>query len=351
MIKPGTIYRYAKAGFKLGYPLQVGFAVNNTCNTYCQMCNIWQMQPKQALSIDEIKRVFSNRLFKNCYSVSLTGGEPFVRTDIVELMTTLRSVMPSLQKLNITTNGFDHQRIKDNLYTVVPDLHKNGVGVGVNMSMDGVGNVHDLIRNREGAFSNLEKTIDNLIELGKMCPSFNPVLAVTLSKNNCHDAENILDYAKKKNIYAIFRNAFTIKRIDNLENFDDFSLSSEQLEKLNTLYQKLLDDYDKSYTRRIYYKMLLQMMSGASRSVPCLYRKASLFIDHKANMYVCTVFSDKIGNALEDDLEVKYFKSIKHRQELKNNACKKCSHDVTLYLPLHLQVLNTVYAEMTGVQR
>lgn len=343
-------YRYWRADRRLGLPLQVGFAVNNTCNTFCQMCNIWKTKPKSQLSLDQMSEIFSDPLFEHCVTVSLTGGEPTMRKDFGQIPLVLADAMPSLGRLAVTSNGYATDRILNDFSSFLPVLADRGVAFSANISIDGVGDVHNTIRNNKRAWGHLVDTLDGLAELRRQTP-FNLVLACTLSRDNAADARNVLAFAQERDVYVIFRNAFTIARIDNLLDFDSFAPNSEQLDELRGFYVHLLEQYDRSHARRSYYKMLLEMSSGQQRSTPCLYRKAGLFIDHLADMYVCTVFSDKIGNALQDDALEVYLDSVLHREELAADACKGCSHDVSLYLPTRSQGWDRVKSAATKIQR
>lgn len=342
--------RYWRAGHRLGLPLQVGFAVNNICNTFCQMCNIWKMKPKSQLALADIGKLFGNPLFQNCVTASLTGGEPTMRADFGEVPIKLAEVMPSLGRVALTSNGYATQKIVEQFSTFLPVLAERGISFSANFSIDGVGEVHNRIRNNKRAWGHLVDTLDELAALQDTY-NFNMVLACTLSRENASDAPNVLDFAKRRGLYVIFRNATTIARIGNREDYGSFALGADQLEELKRFYTSLLADYDRSHARRRYYSMLLSMMDAADRSVPCLYRKAGLFVDHLGDMYVCTVFSEKLGNALErDPLEI-YLGSEEHRQELGSGACAGCSHDVSLYLPTRSQAWDRARSAVTKVQR
>ena len=97
--------------------------------------------------------------------------------------------------------------------------------------------------------------------------------------------------------------------------------------------------------------MLLGMLDGGERTIPCLYRKAGLFVDHHGDFYVCTVFSKRIGNGLTEDPEQIYFRSGAHRDELAAGACTKCSHDVTLFPSFGEQVLDRIRSGITRIRR
>lgn len=343
-------YRYWRADRHHGLPLQVGLAVNNTCNTFCDMCNIWKMKPKQDLGLDEIRRIFSGPLFAECVTVSLTGGEPTMRKDFGQIPVLLAEVMPRLARVALTTNGYATDRIVEQFREFLPALAERDVAFSVNISMDGVGDVHNRVRNNKRAWGHLVDTLDELAVLREH-HRFNLVLACTLSRGNAEDAPNVLEFARQRGLYVIFRNAFTVSRIGNLMDFESFSATPAQLAELMTFYDETLAAYDRSHARSTYYSMLVRMMQGGDRDIPCLYRKAGLFIDHLADMYVCTVFSERLGNAIADDpLEV-YERSYEHRSELADGPCRRCSHDVTLYLPVLSQGWDRTKSAVTKVRR
>jgi MoaA/NifB/PqqE/SkfB family radical SAM enzyme len=343
-------WRYARANHRLGPPLQVGFAVNNTCNTFCEMCTIWRERPKEMLDLDQIRGIFGHRLFRHCATVSLTGGEPSLRRDLTDIPPLLAGMMPALRQINLTSNGFATDQIVGSLESFLPVLGDRGVGFSINLSMDGVGAVHDRVRNNPKAWERLDATVQALVTLRRRLP-FNLVLACTFTRSNVEDAENILAYARAKGIYVIFRRAFTIDRIGSAEGYDQFAPTAEQDEELKRFFTRLRESYDRSHSRSLYYGMLLEMLQGSERTIPCLYRKAGLFVDHRGDLFVCTVFSRRLGSALTEDPEALYFASAEHRDELACGACRGCSHDVTLYTPLLDQARDRIKASITRVRR
>lgn len=345
-----TAWRYRSAATKLGLPLQVGFAVNNTCNTFCQMCNVWKMKPKTGLALHQIAEVFGGSLFAKCRTVSVTGGEPTVRPDFGQIPGLLADVMPALAQVNLTSNGYATERIVASFEEFLPRLASKAIGFSVNLSIDGVGAVHNDIRGRNDAWPRLEQTLGELEKLRAILP-FNLVLACTLSANNFSDARNVLEYGRRRGIYTIFRRAVSIERIENTQDFESFALTNDKNQELIEFLTETVQPYDRSYARSRYYKMLVAMLNGAERSIPCLYRKAGLFVDHKGDMFVCSVVSRPIGNALTDDAEAAYQASQATRDWLACGACKSCSHDVSLYLPFVGQVWHRVRANRTGIKR
>lgn len=347
---PVVAWRYWRADHRLGHPLQAGFAVNNTCNTFCEMCNVWQMKPKSQLSLDEIRHIFGNPLFKHCATISLTGGEPSMRRDFAELPTALAEVMPALRQVNLTSNGYATDAIVSAFERFVPALRARGVAFGVNLSMDGVGEVHNTVRNNPKAWAHLDATVQALVALRRRVP-FNLVLACTFTHSNVEGAADVLAYAKSHGIYVVFRRAFTIDRIENHGLYPSIEPTPDQDVLLKAFLRELLATYDRSHARRIYYEMLLSMLDGAERSVPCLYRKAGLFVDHHGDLFVCTVFSKSLGNALQEDAERLYFASAAYRGEMAQGPCTGCSHDVSLYTPILHQITDRVRSAVTKVKR
>lgn len=83
-------------------------SVTNRCNLRCIYCHpLGDFNPidqKYILKLEEIRHIV--RLFTQCgiKKVRLTGGEPLLRDDIIDLVNTLSSTV-GIEDLSITTNG------------------------------------------------------------------------------------------------------------------------------------------------------------------------------------------------------------------------------------------------------
>ena len=61
-------------------------AITCNCNSKCKTCSIWKKNYKDELSLEDLKKFTETRLFKKIRFISLTGGEPFLRNDIDEIV-------------------------------------------------------------------------------------------------------------------------------------------------------------------------------------------------------------------------------------------------------------------------
>jgi cyclic pyranopterin phosphate synthase len=115
-------------GRKINY---LRLAVTDRCNLRCFYCmpeeGIDWLSRTELMSYEEMMHIC--RLFINMgiEKVRITGGEPFVRKDIMSFLTDL-SKIPGLNELTITTNGVLTAPL-------VPELKKIGVR-SVNLSLD-----------------------------------------------------------------------------------------------------------------------------------------------------------------------------------------------------------------------
>src|ERR1043166_2790477 len=74
-------------------PLKLRIGLTNRCNSKCIMCNIWKMVDNDApwlaeeLRAEEIDKILdrNSRFFSNLNHISITGGEPTLRRDFVEI--------------------------------------------------------------------------------------------------------------------------------------------------------------------------------------------------------------------------------------------------------------------------
>ena len=85
-------------------PIYVQFYVTARCNLTCQQCNIiYANSDLRECSIDEVKHIADNLSEMGVAIVLLTGGEPFIRRDLPEIICAFedRGIHVRMQ-----TNGF-----------------------------------------------------------------------------------------------------------------------------------------------------------------------------------------------------------------------------------------------------
>jgi len=106
-------------------------SLTERCNlrcTYCMPAEGVDLKPRDhILSFEEIMRLAELLVSRGVTKIRLTGGEPLIRKELVQLVERLRQ-LDGLQELTITTNGLLLPRKLD-------DLKKAGV-TGFNISLD-----------------------------------------------------------------------------------------------------------------------------------------------------------------------------------------------------------------------
>jgi len=122
--------------------------LNRRCNLRCAFCDHWRHR-------DELPRTVVDRLIDGAGGAGvkllvLTGGEPFLRRDLFEIIDAARARELTV---NVTTNGtLLTQRIR---------LLRNHPPHSISVSIDGLDATHDRLRGREGtaarAWAGLER--------------------------------------------------------------------------------------------------------------------------------------------------------------------------------------------------
>lgn len=148
---------YLKRVFlKSGLPIQLIFFVTCRCNCQCVHCFYWNElnQDKEELTLEEIEKIAKG--IPRLLSLSLTGGEPTLRSDLPEIAE-LFYKYSSPRNIVIQTNGLVPDTIRplmEKLLRKCPDT-----AVSVWIPFDGLEREHDSIRGVKGAFSKAVETV------------------------------------------------------------------------------------------------------------------------------------------------------------------------------------------------
>ena len=130
--------------------------ITSRCNLRCTMCDYWKTVDEQALSTEAWKRVLGELVAVGCRKIHVSGGEPFLRRDLLEILA--HGAALGL-KVNLTTNG---TLVTREAARKLVEARVNGVSI----SLDGPNaSVHDAIRGIEGSFKRSLRTLRRLRRL------------------------------------------------------------------------------------------------------------------------------------------------------------------------------------------
>jgi cyclic pyranopterin phosphate synthase len=146
---------------------------------------------KELLTFEEIIRLISLMASMGISKIRLTGGEPFVRTDLMKLINSIVEI-PGIKDWHITTNG-----ILTTPY--IPELKRLGVA-SVNLSLDTLDPERFRIITRRDEFANTRKTLDQL--LSHDIPV--KINSVVMEGKNTQDIKPMAMLTKDKNVSVRF---------------------------------------------------------------------------------------------------------------------------------------------------
>lgn len=134
-------------------------AVTDRCNLRCFYCmpaeGIHYLPKKELLSFEEIERLVSLLAAMGISKVRLTGGEPFLRNDLMNLIRKIVKI-EGLDELHLTTNGIltsPH----------IQELKQLGIA-SINLSLDTLSSERFKIITRRDEFEKTWQTFNALLE-------------------------------------------------------------------------------------------------------------------------------------------------------------------------------------------
>lgn len=283
-------------------PIGISIAVTARCNSHCIMCSIWKLcrdNPeliKQDMPIKEILGYLKDPYLSDLVEIDLTGGEPHLREDLVELIFGIvamkSSVLKKLKTIIVPSNGFLTDTILARTERILAGLKGTGIDFVSVTSLDGLGRTHDIIRATKGAFDKASKTIEGLAKLQKTYSAFFwPGIKTTITHYNVDELEAMMNFARKRDMFYIISSVIiSKKRFRNDPYSNLLALGPDDLLKINAFYEKRKKDLD------FYYEKIFDSITTGRKQWICTALFNYLFIDHDRKVYPCPIQDECVGD-------------------------------------------------------
>ena len=160
--------------------------VTNICNFRCHHCFVDFAPKPNDLTLDEIKQVAE--VYEDLIWLDIGGGEPFIRTDLDQIVAMFRA-----QAISIPTNGWFTEKTVSTLGRIESQMDLSRLLL--TFSIDGLPETHDEIRAQKGSFERLSTTY---AQVRARFPNLSVKINTVLNQRNLHEIIPLMRIVKEK---------------------------------------------------------------------------------------------------------------------------------------------------------
>jgi radical SAM protein with 4Fe4S-binding SPASM domain len=292
------------------------------------MCRIWNKKDLKELNLEDFNRIFQDPLWKNIHIMSLTGGEPFLRKDLKEIILSATRHLKRLRRISLPSNGILTANIVEATKQILAGIPQH-IEFKIGISIDGPAEIHDRMRGVPGAFQKAVETIRRLRSISE--PSFEVGILSLLSEQNAGQLKDI-HYLLTSIAPSITWTLTTESEFYDNKEKEKNLYSRETISKILAFIDDILIP---SFPEKAYlYSKYKDHLIEKKRSYPCLAGYRSAYMDTEGNLLPCHYIGKhfNFGNFLEsgESLEKMWFspKGRDIRKQLRYHAyCRNCSNN------------------------
>jgi MoaA/NifB/PqqE/SkfB family radical SAM enzyme len=316
---------YMKFGGRMVYkrgalPVYLVYFITDACNAKCKHCLLadgahpgWEepsMEYRRAeLSLEELDKITAS-MGKSLMFLLPTGGEPFLRKDIGEIIKIFYK-NTGVRNVGIPTNGSTTVRtigIVRDLLDSCPDLD-----LGIDVSLDGVGALHDEIRVFPGLFQRAVTTYKELKALEKHYPRLNINVETTISKHNEDHLFENYDFFRRElqvdNIFTLLTRGSPKESSSKFFDVEKYETYAHQIE--HDMKTGALTGYDSfpfadfiNAKRIVRHRLIAKTVREHRYQTPCYAGNLGGALFANGDVYPCELLIDrKLGNVRDVDYD------------------------------------------------
>lgn len=294
-------------------PYHMVWISTNACNARCIHCSTDALKAyRDELTTQEVKDMFSEFAALGIFDIAISGGEPFVRKDILEILEHIKRLG---LKVGIGSNG---SIVNDRIFKKL-----KAIGIDrIQFSLDGLELTHDKVRNWTGLYKKTVNSITSAISFG-----LNVHVCFTVHKYNYQDIDSVIALCL----------LWGVKRF-NLSRIVPTGRGGESLDLSNELWRKINIEFEenrKRYSSQMEFSTHLSQQIIVNSDLDCqdsyIGCQAGIgqgCVDSRGQVYPCVLLPIEMGNIRDKSFESIWKNSdinkhLKNRENLKGE-CHIC---------------------------
>lgn len=265
------------------------------------MCGIWKTSDHV-----ELAPAHYSKLPKTLHTLNISGGEPFIRDDLVEIVRVIHARLPDA-RLVFSTNGLMTEAILLRIGEIL-EFHER---VGVGVSVDGCEKTHDQIRGVNGIYKNAIRTVEGLKEIGIS----DLRLGMTIQPENINEVREVFRLSRVMGV------EFTTTVAHNSEIYFGTMTNETRgirkqagMELAPIIHAHLGSKSPKDWARAYHMEGISSQSIREGFSGNCLAGQRYFFMNPRGDVYPCMVLDWKLGNISEIDSWEQMFPSDKLKE-------------------------------------
>lgn len=273
------------------------YAITHRCNLRCSICdNSCICQNDKELNLSEIEELSCFLKQKGIGFISLSGGEPFVRTDIIDIVKIFSEKGIKTQILSNTINITDNQ---------IKQLIEIKNFYGLSLSLHSLSEATSLkFYNDKNLF---KKILENINTISKLVKKNKILLNTVISPLNIDEIYDIAKFAKNNNLKISF--------LPTEHNNNEFlKFKKTDFAKINDLYDFLILENKKHnyiFNSSQFLEMSKKHQKGINFAQYCHAGKLYISINPDGNIAPCHKYHTHIRKNFNDTF-------------ITNNKCSDC---------------------------
>lgn len=335
-----------KSNLGLFTPYELNFAITYLCNSRCQNCSIWKRKPSGELTLQEIEKIAEKMPFMQW--IRLTGGEPFLRKDYVDIVRAL-SKNP-IYALSTPTNAIMPEITYSKVSEVLEFFKAKYI---ITVSLDGDEKMHDSLRGVPGNWKKAVSLYSKLKLLSKNKKNLSVYFGYTIYPGNAGGFFQTFA-AVKKQIPGIKINDFHV----NIFQMSDIYFGNTSVKTPKDYAKQAVEEIDNilkarstsglvDMVERKYLILAKKYIQTGKAPMKCNILDLSCFLDPMGNVYPCIAYNRKIGNVRDSDYDIKKIMMSEAaksaNKDAKNLKCPNCWTPCEAHQLLLARVIKCLY--------